>query len=242
MAEKLGRISRPRAGDIATRRKLYIVPLVYPMPGAPDGYAPRLDNYWKAVDQQVRHLEARAGVVKHIFHEGVGHSGRTGIDELKRINTPAFPFINSRIQSGATMEALEDQELLSEAMDWGRCLQIGLRSKQVLNLVNEKYDKAAEARFEHISKRLDERLGEGEAAVLILADTRGIKTPEKAEVFNIMPPELDRISRWLQQQFQREVAAAEAADSQPSPEEPAGRPQEPESGTLTDSGLWTPGR
>lgn len=241
-AEELGRISRPQAGDVATRRKLYIVPLVYPIPGAPDGYASRLEKYWKAVDEQVSRLEGRAGVVNHIFHEGIGHSGQTGLDELKQVNMPAFPFVNSRVQSGATMDALEDEDLLAEAVDWGRCLQVGLQSESVFNLINEKYTQVTEARFEHISKRLNEGVSEGEAAVLIVADTRGIKTPDKAEVFNIVPPELDQLSRWLQQQFQREAAAAQGARAQPSDQQQEQESQEPAGGTTRESGLWTPGR
>ena len=39
MTEELGKIEKPEAGDIIDQRKLYVIPLVYSLPGAPDGYA-----------------------------------------------------------------------------------------------------------------------------------------------------------------------------------------------------------
>jgi hypothetical protein len=242
MAEELGKIKKPEAGDIASQRKLYVVPLVYSLPGAPDGYRARMEAYWTAVDSHVASLEARAGVVKKVFHEGISYGGAPGIDQLKQTNLPAYPLINARLQGGATLEALEDDELFLEALDWGRLLQAGFASRKVADAVQESYNSATESRLSHIVKTLDERLGAGEAGILIASSMRGVTTPADIEIFNVMPPELDQLNRWIEeqarlQQSEMERAAAAAQSGQAAP--PTSAPDQPPS----DDGpaLWVPG-
>lgn len=243
-AEELGQIQRPQAGNVGEKRKLYFVPLVYPIPGAPDGFSGRLSKYWEAVDDHVERMEAKAGIVKRIFHEGIAYGGQTGLDQLKQVNTPAFPFVNGRVQSGADFEALEHDDTFLEAMDWGRCLQIGFASRKVAETVQEAFQKASEARLEHMAQQLDDRLGEGEAGVLIMSDSRAIRTPNDAEVFHIVPRELDELNRWLQQELQAQQKAAQgAATGQGEPAQGAETAGEPgsEEESSGGSGLWVPG-
>ena len=252
MTEELGKIDKPEAGDIGTKRKLYVVPLVYPLPGAPDGYATRLEAYWKAVDEHASGLEARAGIVKRVFHEGISFGGQPGIDQLKQTNLPAFPLINSRVNAGASLEALDDDDMFMEALDWGRILQGGFTSRTVADTVQAAFEKSSEARIAHMAKSLSEKVGDGEAALLIISSTRGIDIPEDIEQFNIMPPELDELSRWIQEtaraqeeQLSAAQAQAAAADAGPpgaAPPPPPGAPP-PEAPPEEGEGptLWTPG-
>ena len=199
MTEELGKIEKPEAGDIINQRKLYVIPLVYSLPGAPDGYASRLGAYWSAVDQHLNSLEAKAGIVKKVFHEGISFSGDPGVDQLKQTNLPAYPFINTRLQSGAVLEALDDDDLFMQVLDWGRIAQTGFSSQKVADTVQEAYTTAVETRLKHIANTLDEKLGPGEAGVVVISSLRDIKTPSDIEIFNIMPPELDALSRWIQE-------------------------------------------
>ncbi len=245
MSEELGKIEKPPAGDIGGKRKLYIAPLVYPLPGAPDGYASRLEAYWKAVDHHAASLEARAGIVKRVFHEGISYAGEPGIDQLKQTNLPVYPLINSRVNAGATLEALDDDDLFLEALDWGRIIQGGFASKKVAETIQESFEKASEARIAHMAKALGEKLKAGEAALLIISSTRGIDIPDDIEQFNIMPPELDALSRWIQetaraQEAEIQAAQAQATSGEPAPASAGATPDSPQ-----DNGegptLWTPG-
>ncbi len=239
-AEVIGRIDKPEAGGVLGKRKLYIVPLVHPLPGAPDGFASRLGKYWTAVEDHVSRLEARAGMVKRIFHEGVGQSGEAAVDRLKQVDMPAFPLIDSRIQAGATLEAFDDDDLFLETIDWGRCLQLSFASRKVAETVSEAFTSTTERRMEHMSTQLDEKLGEGEAGILIASSTQGVKIPEDVEMFSIMPPELDELARWIETTArEQEEAAATAASAQESGA-PAEKEIPPEGGRVSDSGLWAP--
>ena len=131
-----------------------------------------------------------------MFHEGISFRGDPGVDQLKQTNLPAYPFINTRLQSGAVLEALDDDELFMQVLDWGRIAQTGFSSQKVADTVQDAYTTAAEARLKHIATTLDEKLGPGEAGVVVISSLRDVKTPDDVEIFNIMPPELDQLNRF----------------------------------------------
>ena len=122
-------------------------------------------------------------------------------------------------------------------------MQVGLSSQAVADVIQEKYTAAAEARFDGMSKALDEKIGDAEAAIVIISSARGIKMPEGAEQFNVMPPELDELVRWTRDASEQAMAEAQRAqEAAATGEDPhAGHDHsqgEPENG---GSGLWTPG-
>jgi hypothetical protein len=243
MTEELGKIEKPEASNIIDQRKLYVVPLVHSLPGAPDGYASRLGAYWSAVDQHLNSLEAKAGIVKKVFHEGISFSGDPGVDQLKQTNLPAYPFINTRLESGAVFEALDDDDLFMQVLDWGRIAQTGFSSQKVADTVQEAYTTAAGARLKHIATTLDEKLGPGEAGIVVISSLRDIETPDDVEIFNIMPPELDQLNRWIEEQVrvqqaeaERMAAAAQVGQAPPAAAAAAEPPVEDDG-----PGLWTPG-
>ncbi|MBI2965110.1 MAG: hypothetical protein HYY34_02770 [Chloroflexi bacterium] len=232
-AQPLGRIERPEAAVILGERKLYVAALIYPIPGAPGGFSDRLSAYWKAIDDHVGRLESRAGIVKHIFHEGIADAADAGLEAVKEVNEPAHSLIKSRVDAGADFEALEDDEAFAEAVDWSRCVQLGFMSRKVAETVSEAYRKATEARFDHMKKTIEESLGQSEAGLLIAASTRGLQLSASINVYNVVPPQLDELMRWL-----RDAAAQGAEGAAPEAGEPEhdAEPAPPQAGKL-----WTPG-
>ncbi len=237
--EELGRIEKPDSASAVGKRNVYLITMVSPLPGAPEGYTTRLKSYWEAVDKNVSQLEARAGIVKRIFHEAVSVSGDLGLSLVAQVNQPAWSMIKSRMDAGATLEAFDNDELFSQIVDWSRCAQVGLTSQAVADVIQEKYAEASLARFEGMSKVMEEKLGTSEAAMVILSSARGVKMPEGAEQYNVMPPELDELMRWTRDASEQAMLAAQKAaeaaadgqqgeDSEDAPEE--GGPK-----------LWTPG-
>ncbi len=118
-------------------------------------------------------------------------------------------------------------------------------SRKVAEAVQDSYEKASEARIAHMAKSLSEIIEEGEAALLIISSTRGLDIPDDIEQFNIMPPELDALSRWIQETAQAQEAELQAAEAQaasgeappPGPDAPPDPPRDDGEGPV----LWTPG-
>jgi len=244
--EELGRIEKPDASPALGKRKVYLVTMVSPLPGAPEGFISRLKNYWAAIDANLGQLEARAGMVNRIFHEAVSVSGDLGLNLVAQVNQPAWSMIKSRMDSGATLEAFDNDDLFSQIVDWSRCAQVGLTSQTVADVIQAKYTEAAEARYDGMSNTLEEKLGNAEAAIVIMSSVRGVKMPEGAEQYNVMPPELDELVRWTREASEAAMAQAQQADAAAGEDPHAGHDHaghdraggEPED---IGAGLWTPG-
>ena len=251
-AEEIGSVGKASAGDILVNRKIYMVTMVQPSPGAPDGFEERYNAYWNAVDEQVSQIEAKAGVVTRIFAEGVIGRGDDAVLMIQQSNPGAHSIVRKRISAGAVFEDFEDTDLFGQVIDWGRCLQSGLINRTVAEEIQASYTKAADKRAAHLMKRLQEGILETEAALLLSGDPNMV-LPEGVEKFLISPPELDQLERWVQEAntaIQQQVAQEQARAGQTGGAQDApgheGHNHGPVNGGnagsgKSESGLWTPG-
>ena len=232
-------------GDLLTKRKVYLVPFIQPSPGAPDGFDERFNAYWDAVGQQVSRLEARAGVVRRIFAEGILGRGDDALLMLDQSNPRAHRIVKERVDAGARLDEYEDADLFAEVVDWSRCLQVGFISQGVASAVSASYQDAVQRRQRHLDERLAKGIQPGEA-VLLLSGTTDVKLPDNVERFIVSPPELDELERWIRnvnETLRREAEAAERAGrSGQAPPSPRTGPRTGDEGNGSPaSRLWTPG-
>ena len=197
MSEELGKMEKPSAEELKKGRKLYFIPLVYGGSGSPAEYFEKLDKYWNQVENQVRDLESKLAKINKIFHELVPVGGEEGIELIKDLNERSHQIAASKLQEGAQLEATEDSELLTEFMDWSRCLAIGLQNQKVFTTVYESYVAASKKRNEHIARHLDETLQADETGALFMREGHQVQFPTDIQVFYVAPPALDEINRWL---------------------------------------------
>ena len=197
MAEELGKIEKPEAGQFTNKRKLYLIPLLYSWESAPTEYIQKLELYWRQVREQVVNLESKIGKATCIYHESLTAGGEDGLKILDRLNPPSKQITQEKCQNGAQLEVIEDQELVEESMDWERHLFMGFISEKVARTVTTFFAEVSHRRYEYIAKRINETLKENEAAILIIREGHMVQFPADIEVFIIAPPALDEIHRWL---------------------------------------------
>ncbi|MFC1898778.1 hypothetical protein ACFLXP_00375 [Chloroflexota bacterium] len=200
MAEELGKIEKPAVEEFKKGRKLYFVPLIYGGKELPADYLKILNSYWKQVDGQISDLELKLGPVNRIYHELITSVGEDGLKGLKKLSEKSCEIVEKRIGNGAQLESVEDIELLTEFMDWNRCLAIGLQNRKVMEKVYQFYTEASKNREEFISNHIDETLKEDEIGILFIGENYKIKFPTGVEVFYVAPPALDEMKRWLRDQ------------------------------------------
>jgi hypothetical protein len=213
-AQELGKIEKPPAERFAGKRKIYLIPLIFPESNAPEGYGAKASLYWEQVTDQVRNLEARTGPVRKVYHEFLSESGEEGLKALEKSSQSSHQLVREKCANGAQMEAMEDRALLEEMMDWERCLLIGFVSQKVAQTVSESYAQASNQRNEHIAKRIDETLQEDEAALLLVSEGHRVQFPQDIEVFYVNPPALDEIHRWLREQRTEAHKAQQEAETE----------------------------
>jgi len=206
MSEELGKIEKPLAEEFKGGRKLYFVPVIYCARESPDEYLEKISKYWNQVENQMSDLELKLGKVDRIFHELIPVGGEDGIKAIKELNDKSYQIINNRLDKGAQLEAIEQNELLTEFMDWSKCLAIGLQNQEVFAKIYEFYTEASRKRNEHIAKQIDETLKPDEIGVLFMRGGHRVQFPSDIQIFYVIPPALDEIERWLRD---REVESQE---------------------------------
>ena len=215
MTDELGKVEKPEAKQYEGKRKLYLVPLVYTYDGAPSDYTEKYELYWKQAQEHIRNLESKMGTVDLVYHESVTIAGDQGLEIMEKLSPLSCQITKDRCQSGAKLEVIEDAELTEETMDWERHFMMGFISNKVAKTVSELYAEASKKRYEHIANRINETLGENNAAILFIRENHRVQFPSDIEVFSIAPPALDEIHRWLRERSQQ----IEQEDTEESTEE-----------------------
>ena len=197
MSQELGKIEKPSAEEFKRGRKLYFVPLIYGGKESPDEYLEKFNKYWGQVENQVSDLELKLGQVSKIYHELIPVSGEEGIKTIKELNDRSYQIVKNEVDKGAQLEATEESELLTEFIDWSRCLAIGLQNQKVFTKVYESYTEVSKKRNEYIARQIDETLKPDEIGVLFMREGHQVQFPQDIQVIYVAPPALDEIERWL---------------------------------------------
>jgi hypothetical protein len=220
-------MERPTVESFQSRRKLYLLFLVFTHDSAPPEYRERCERYWRQAGEQLARLEAKAGVARHIYHESVFEAGDAGLELLKKLNRFSRELTAARCAEGAVLEALEDRELAAEVSDWERFMMMGYASSKVGELVRDLYTQASKQRNERAISVIDSTLGPGESGLIFVSEGHRLQFPTDIEVFSVVPPALDELHRWLRDQAGRQPAEDEAgAEEQQSPEAEGDREEE----------------
>ena len=199
MSEELGKIEKPAAEAFEKGRKLYFIPLIYCSDESPEEYLEKYNRYWEQVTKQIEELELKLGKVTRIYHELVPVAGEDGCKIIRELNEKSHQVIKACLDESAQVEAMEDAELLTEFLDWNRCLIMGLQNQQVFTKVSEFYFEAVKKRNEHIAGKINETLKEEETGLLLMRENHQIQFPADIQVFYVAPPALDEIKRWLRE-------------------------------------------
>lgn len=216
-------------------RTIYIVQLAQHITGY-DDYDEIAARYWSSVRDQLDRQSIGSSSIKRIFVETFLSDGDDALAGLERAFPQAHSLVRHLISRGASFEDFEDPALLTELVDWARCASQELLSAKVRNVVSSGHAETSEQRQEHLKRRLNEAIGDGEKALVLVA-SENLPIPDGVERFIISPPELDQMARWfrakmeeaqreMMQQAQREASESSTAGTTGS--------------QSASSGLWTP--
>ena len=205
MSEALGKIEKPAAEEFKKGRKLYLVPLIFQGRESSSEYLQKFEKYWEQVEIQISDLELKLGDVSRIYHELISLSGENGVKTIKELSEKSGKVVEKRLAKGAHLEAAEETEILTEFMDWSRCLAVGLENKKVFVTVYESYKEVNKKRNEYISKHIDETLKADEIGVIFIREGHQVQFPSDIRVIYVSPPALDEIERWLRDRHEHEA-------------------------------------
>jgi len=197
MTQELGKIEKPSVEEYREARKLFFVPLIFTPRDIQGELFEKVFRYWDQVESQLTSLELKLGIVKKLYHELVPVGGEEGCKIIEELNSTSYGIVKARVDKGADLQPLEDTDLLTQSMDWTKCLAVGLQNQKVFDKVYEYYAQAHKKRNEHIAKSIDETLKESEVGIILMREGHQVQFPSDIEVFYVSPPGLDEIKRWL---------------------------------------------
>ena len=225
MSEEIGKISKPQADNVQLKRKLYLVQNIQNYFPENKDFEGLLIEYWNSISDQLDNLEKTAGTINYIYIEGMYQEYDVASKLLNENNKWCLNTIDSRIKSGSNYKKIEDENNYKELIDWTRIAQLGFVSENAKEVTEKNYTNIITERSKIIHDELN-GINEGEAALFIIS-SGSHKFPDDMEIFNVIPPSLDKMNRWitenqnnLQQKNEKEVQNEGEQDKQ--------------------SGLWTP--
>ena len=195
MSEELGKISKPQADNVQLKKKLYLVQNIQNyFPGNKD-FEILLSEYWDSISDQLDNLEKTAGNINFIYIEGMYQEYDVASKLLNDNNKWCLSTIESRVKSGSSYKKIEDENNYKQLIDWTRIAQLGFVSENAKEITEENYKKIITERSTIIHDELN-KIKEGEAALFIIS-SGSHKFPEDMEIFNVIPPSLDKMNRWI---------------------------------------------
>jgi hypothetical protein len=220
MSEELGKIEKPLVDDFKGGRKLFFIPLVLSTKEFPQEYTDKCSRYWEQVETQISSLELKLGNVNRIYHELVPESAEKGVQTIKDLKLSSLQIVENGIARGALLEATENNDILTELMDWSRCLSLGLQSQKVFSKIYESYNEVHARRNDFISRKIQDTLKENETAMLIMAEGHHVQFPPDVKLFYVAPPALDDLKRWLRDyEAKAKAKERESLSEESEPEE-----------------------
>ncbi|MBI4332018.1 MAG: hypothetical protein HY673_12120 [Chloroflexi bacterium] len=197
MAEEIGKIEKPDAGGFQAGRRLFFIPLLFSPREALPEFQQLVDKYWNEVESQLSNLELKLGRVTLVYHELIPAGGAEGAKAMEELNSKSYAIARPRLENAAVLEAMEDAALLTEFMDWGKCLSVGLQNEKVFQQVYDAYTEASKKRTAHIAAKIAGTLKENQIGLLLMREGHQVQFAADIQVFYISPPSLDEIKRWL---------------------------------------------
>jgi len=195
-------MEKPEAASFKLGRKLIFVPLIFLPPNNDSGLSSLVEQYWIEATEQVHKLANTLDGVRKVYHELVP-AGTDGLAAMAKIQIGSHGLVETMVKSGASLEDTEDQEALTEFLDWGHCLSLRLESPKVFSEIYNNYTQAQKKRNEAIGQRIDESLKNDELGLVLLREEHRVQFPHDIQVFYVAPPALDALTRYLRNQLEK---------------------------------------
>ena len=198
MAEQLGKVKKPSVKKFKKGRKIFFVPLVIAPFEPQKEFTELFNKYWEQAQTQVKNLEEKLTKAKKVYHELLTSTGEKGIEAIKKMNMGSYDIVKSSLDRGASIQPMEDGDILLEFMDWSRCLSVGLQNQKVFSQVYQSFLEAQKRRNENIARQIDETLKSNEVGIMLMREGHQVQFASDIQVFYVAPPGLDEIRRWFQ--------------------------------------------
>ena len=206
---KLGKNEKSKISDLGESRKLFCIPLI-PQLSQKDltnDLKNSVKEFWIQVASKIEDLK-RIGMVSFVFVESVTKDGKPGLDISKQISEEIYNIVKEKVENGAKLVTVENEEIFNEFLDWSLCLSMIRRSQKVFTKVLEFHKDTRDRRNKEIAKKIDETLKKNDCGILLMTDENRLQIQpilsSDIQVFLIHPPVYNDVMRGFKEFLQKQ--------------------------------------
>ena len=195
---ELGKISKPSVERFNNKKRLIYVPIFFIPPQLTEIKENNpFNEYWTEIADNINKLELSLGKIDIIFHEMNTKSNKEGLNIIESLNPNGIDFIKILHNSGSQISDFENEELITELMDWQRALSSGIISTKAREIISKEYTETNSERNKNLINKISEELKIGSNAILFMREDHGLQFDSDTEVFYVSSNTINKVHSWL---------------------------------------------
>ena len=201
---ELGKISKPSVDRFKNKKRLIYVPIFFVPPQISDIKENNpFKDYWAEIADNINKLELSLGKIDIIFHEMNTKSKEDGLNIIENLNPDGIDFIKILHNSGSKISDFENEELITELMDWQRALSSGIISAKARETISKEYNETNSQRNKNLLDKISQELNVGSNGILFMREDHGLQFDNETEVFYVSSNTISKVHEWLKVEIEK---------------------------------------
>ena len=201
---ELGKISKPSVDRFKNKKRLIYVPVFFFPPQISEIKENNpFNDYWAEIADNINKLELSLGKIDIIFHEMNTKSKEDGLNIIENLNPDGIDFIKILHNSGSKISDFENEELITELMDWQRASSSGIMSTKAREIISKEYNETNSQRNKNLLNKISEELNIGSNGILFMREDHGLQFDNETEVFYVSSNTISKVHEWLKIEIEK---------------------------------------
>ena len=201
---ELGKISKPSVDRFKNKKRLIYVPVFFVPPQISEIKENNpFNDYWAEIADNINKLELSLGKIDIIFHEMNTKSKEDGLNIIENLNPDGIDFIKILHNSGSKISDFENEELITELMDWQRASSSGIMSTKAREIISKEYNETNSQRNKNLLNKISEELNIVSNGILFMREDHGLQFDNETEVFYVSSNTISKVHEWLKIEIEK---------------------------------------
>ena len=195
---ELGKISKPTIERFNNKKRLIYVPIFFIPPQLTEIKENNpFNEYWKEIANNINKLELSLGKIDIIFHEMNTKPAKEGLNIIENLNPNGIDYIKILYNAGSKISDFENEELVTELMDWQRALSSGIMSEKAREIISKEYTETNSERNKNLLNKISKELNIGSNGILFMREDHGLQFNSDTEIFYVSSNTINKVHDWL---------------------------------------------
>ena len=145
----------------------------------------------------INKLELSLGKIDIIFHEMNTKPAKEGLNIIENLNPNGIDYIKILYNAVSKISDFENEELVTELMDWQRALSSGIMSEKAREIISKEYTETNSERNKNLLNKISKELNIGSNGILFMREDHGLQFNSDTEIFYVSSNTINKVHDWL---------------------------------------------